>query len=243
MRLDVRGDLSSAGPNKRRCDMASLQSSSAGAGIDQLAARLRAERHRLVRRWRTELNVSAGEALSDLIAEIAAQLLDDAFGGGGTGDEAIRAAALLGDLRFTQGMPIGEVVDEWHALENVLQAFIRDEAQTGEPIDEVAVASAAILVQSEIRRLERRALESYTAGHERTIDGLKTELRRVARIVIHEVRRPLSVLRVLARTLTVQDGDVDAVRMGEILDRSVARLADVTRELDRGPGVIHTHDR
>jgi signal transduction histidine kinase len=226
--------------------MATLHSSTAGAGLEQLAARLRAERHGLVRRWRNELNDSAphaiqphldaGAPLAAAIAEIAERLLNDAFGNTGTGRDALDAAALLGDLRHTQGMPIGGVADEWHALEDVLLTFIREEAQSTEPpIDEAVTAIAERLVQTEIRTLERRALESYAAGHERTIEGLTVELRRVARVVIHEVRRPLAVLRVLARTLTVKDGDVDAVRMVEILDRNVARLADVTRELDGGP--------
>ena len=49
------------------------------------------------------------------------------------------------------------------------------------------------------------------------------------------------MLRVLTRTLTVADGDVDAVRMVDILDRSVERLADVTRELDRDSAAGRPH--
>jgi signal transduction histidine kinase len=234
--------------------MASLYLHAVDKGVGPLAERLRSERHALVRRWQDELNgpslrggvparAEANEALSDVIAELAGRLIEDAFGDGPGRREALRAAALLGELRFTQKTPIGHVVDEWHALEGVLQAFIRQEARTFvPPMDESAVTSASQLVQFEIRTLERRALESYSAGYERTIDRLTTQLRRVSRRVIHEIRRPLSVLRVLARTLTVADGDVDAVRMMDILDRSVERLAEVTRELDRDSGVTHPRE-
>jgi signal transduction histidine kinase len=224
--------------------MASLHTSPASGGVEQLAARLRAERYGLVQRWQRGLNRfasggsdpyldDAGPVLSDLIAEIGRRLFEDAFGDRHGPCEALRAAGLLGDLRFSQGVPIGRVLDEWHALADVLQAFIREEAPTLDPpIDESDAARASTIVEAELRALQRRALESYAAGHQRTVDHLTTQLRRVSRLVIHEVRRPLSVLRVLARTLTVADGDFDAIRMVDILDRSVARLADVTRELD-----------
>jgi len=234
--------------------MGSAYSRAVDGGIGRLADRLRSERHVLVRHWQDGLNgqcpggvmsggPEADEALSEVIAEIAGRLIDDLFGEGPGRSEAVRAAALLGNLRFTQKAPIGRVVDEWHALEDVLQAFIRQEARRlAPPIDEAVVSSAAQLVQFEIRALERRALESYVAGYDRTIEALTTQLRRVGRLVIHEVRRPLSVLRVLTRTLTVPDGDVDAVRMVDILDRSVERLADVTRELDRDSGATHPRE-
>jgi hypothetical protein len=228
--------------------MASPFASTADCALERLGDRIRAERHVLARRWQESVerhggrpaagaalaSARADDGVSDVIAEIAARLIDGAFAFETSPNAAVCAAALLGELRYTQRVAIGVVIDDLHALEDVLQAFIAEEARhLSPPIDLPAAAAVACAVRLELRPLIRHALEAYIGGYTRTIDGLTERLRRVSRQVIHDIRRPLSVLRVLARTLTVPHGDVDAIRMVEILDRSVLRLADVTVELDR----------
>lgn len=47
------------------------------------------------------------------------------------------------------------------------------------------------------------------------------------------MRPPLEVLHVVAKAMTVQEGDVEAVRLLDLLERNVHRLSAAVGEIER----------
>jgi signal transduction histidine kinase len=88
-------------------------------------------------------------------------------------------------------------------------------------------------VAGAIRVLQQQTVDTFVGEYTDTIERQTEQLRKFSRLVSHEIRQPLAVLQVIAKTLPVRDGDTDAARMMDMFNRNVVRLTDVTGKLER----------
>jgi signal transduction histidine kinase len=147
--------------------------------------------------------------------------------------EILQRAAVLGRLRYQQRATIRQVLCEFQALTTVIDQFVEDEVARAGSFDPIGLLRALRQVQEAIGRLRHNTVDAFFAEYTQTIERQTEQLRRFSRLVSHEMRQPLAVLQVIAKTLPVPSGDLEAARMMDIFERNVSRLGDVTRELER----------
>ena len=213
--------------------------------LTRLAQRVKDESMSLAFRWQERLDFPLSESRPEvfpshqlieniraLIVEIAAHI-EGADGSGGSNAALIEQAAALGEIRHTQHASVHHLLDDCRALSDLLEEFVAAE------IDEMVrpdVSAALLTIRrlgKALRLLQFHAVTTFVANYTHVLERQTTQLRTFSRLVSHEIRQPLAVLQVIARTLPVQTGDGDAARMMDIFDRSVLRLADVTGKLER----------
>lgn len=147
--------------------------------------------------------------------------------------EALAIAADLGTRRFHQRASVRQLMQEFDALDIVIEDFLEREIATGPDIDASTAVRALRQARDAVQVLQQKTVEAFVGEHLQTIERQTEQLRKFSRVVSHEVRQPLGVLQVIAKALPTGTGDDDAMRMMDIFNRSVSRLAEVTGTLER----------
>ena len=96
-----------------------------------------------------------------------------------------------------------------------------------------AVVQVLSRAQQAVRVLMQKTVDAFITRYTETIERQNAQLRNFSRLVSHEIRQPLGVLQVLTRVLPVPEGDDDALRLRDTLDRNVGRLGEVAGMLER----------
>jgi signal transduction histidine kinase len=200
-----------------------------------LAARFLDRVHELV--TVSGLSVFPSKKLSDhipeLLAEIAAYLEAAAVPTDQATEALTSRAREVGELRHTQQVPVYQLLQEYRILAELLEdSFARyvNELHAPEPM---AIIRAARRMNEALRLLEEHSVHTFVENYAQTLERQSMQLRKFSRLVSHEIRQPLAVLQVISRALPVGSGDVGSVRMMDIFERSVHRLAEVTGKLER----------
>jgi signal transduction histidine kinase len=212
-----------------------------------LATRLRARSQDLAQLWLDRVNdmlVSSKdkdipprqvlEHILNLIQEIADYITQpyEAQVAGPTW--AVRKAVQLCELRYTRQTSAHQLLHEYQILGEVLEDFCQQElAATQPPVDALTAVRVVSRVLRRVRFVQQQTLEIFVSKYADTISEQTEQLRQFSRLVSHEIYRPLGVLQVMTKALTVKDEDVDSVRMMDIFTRSVAHLTEITGKLER----------
>jgi signal transduction histidine kinase len=143
-------------------------------------------------------------------------------------------AAELGVRRHEQGASIRQLLREYQILGGVIEGFVDEQiGAAAPPADVEARVAVHRRVMHAVNALQQQTVEAFVTRHSETIERQTAQLRSFSRLASHEMRQPLSVLQVIAATLPVKEGDAQAARLVDMLDRNVARLAEVTGKLER----------
>ena len=143
-------------------------------------------------------------------------------------------AAELGLLRFDQRASVHQLLREYQILSEILEGFFaREAAGLGERGDATAAVLVLSRAQSAVRVLQQKTVDAFITRYTETIERQTAQLRNFSRLVSHEIRQPLGVLQVLAHVLPIREGDAEAVRLVDTLERNVVRLAEVAAKLER----------
>ena len=172
--------------------------------------------------------------IPELINQIAAYLRaphDQAI----AADTVVMAkAAELGLLRFDQRASVHQLLREYQIFSEILEEFFaREVLALGQGSDAAAVVQVLSRAQQAVRVLMQKTVDAFITRYTETIERQNAQLRNFSRLVSHEIRQPLGVLQVLTRVLPVPDGDTDALRLRDTLDRNVGRLGEVAGMLER----------
>ena len=214
--------------------------------IDHLATRLAAGHLALAEEWLDRLNqildvdkrdVFPSHQLLDhipaLIVEIAAYLKAPVEQQIAANTRVMDKASELGLLRFDQRASVHQLLREYQLFSEVLEAFFaRETMALGDEADAPAAVLALGRTQQAIRVLEQRTVDAFITRYTETIEVQTSRLRMFSRLVSHEIRQPLDVLQVLARTLSRQ-AEGDNLRLIDTVQRNVVRLAEVAGMLER----------
>jgi len=84
-----------------------------------------------------------------------------------------------------------------------------------------------------VRVVQEQTLEAFVAHCSESIQRQNIQLGSFGQLVAHEMRQPLSVLQVMPAVLPIRAGDVELLRLVDMFDRNVRRLADVAARLER----------
>jgi signal transduction histidine kinase len=180
--------------------------------------------------------------LPELIERVAA-FLEDPEAQDSHAAEAMDWASALGEQRYEQRATVEQLLREYEALSDVVEGFLEEEL-AAYPSADSAVGAVAIQRAIDAITLPRqKTIVAFVARHADTIERQTEQLRKFSRLVSHEVRQPLAVLQVVAKTLPVNPGDVDSARMLDIFNRNVTRLVDVTGKLERLARITRATDR
>ena len=212
-----------------------------------LAARLAANGEALAARWLNRLNdvlvvdrtaVFPSQDLLDHIPELIAQTA--AYLRQPEGEEiaantlVMRKAAELGTLRYEQRASVHQLQREYQILGDLLDEFVAEQIRLADPPpDAVSVTRVTRRVTQSVRVLQQQTIDAFIGKYTDTIERQTAQLRSFSRLVSHEIRQPLGVLQVIAKMMPAPDADLEAARMVDMLDRNVARLAEVTGKLER----------
>jgi signal transduction histidine kinase len=223
---------------------------------DHLARRLEEAHAELARQWLDRLtdllSVQRREVfpsehlldhIPDLIQEIAVYL-------GSPEDQAIAAntgvmtkAAELGKMRFDQRASVHQLMREYQIFAEILERFLQGEAtKLGSSADVGQAMSALSRATQAVRVLQQQTVDTFVECYMQTIERQTAQLRSFSRLVSHEIRQPLGVLQVLGRMLPVPEGDAQAARLRETLERNVVRLGEVAGKLERLAGLTRRAD-
>jgi signal transduction histidine kinase len=211
-----------------------------------LSARLQARSQELAQLWLDRVNdvlringdrVPSREVLDhilNLIQEIA-DYIAQPYGRQVAGQTwAVRKAMQLCELRYTRQTSAHQLLREYQILGEVLDEFCQQELAAAEPPpDPLTAVRVVSRVLRRVRFVQQQTLEIFVAKYADTISRQTEQLQQFSSLVSREIYRPLGVLQVMTKALTVKDGDVDSVRMMDIFNRSVAHLTEITGKLER----------
>ena len=214
--------------------------------LQQIAQRMREESVTLANRWLerlqqlltvSRLEVFPSHQLLDHIPGVLAEIASfvEAPDGGSlqSNQEVMARAAELGELRHVQHASVHQLLREFGVLAELLEEFVEAEVLAMDRPDPLAVVRALRRVADAVRVVQQQTVDTFVANYTQTIERQTAQLRHFSRLVSHEIRQPLAVLQVIARALPPAAGNEDSLRMMDIFDRSVLRLAKVTGELER----------
>jgi signal transduction histidine kinase len=221
---------------------------------ESLAARIHASQATLAGRWLDQLNeilpvktqeVFPGDQLLDhipqLIVEISNYLRAPDSEAISANTAVMAKAAELGNLRYQQRASVHQLLREYHLLGELLERFITAEvAKMGPGADPVAALQAVSRVSQCVRVLQQQTVDTFVGKYSETIERQTSQLRGFTRLVSHEIRQPLGVLQVVARTMP--STDPTTARLVEMVARNVTRLGDVAAKLERLARVTRVED-
>jgi signal transduction histidine kinase len=233
-----------------------LQTSKPEPVAEWLASRLKDASEAIARRWLDQLSelliVEAQEVfpshelldhIPELIDHVADYLRSPDKHQIAADTIVMRKAAELGELRYDQRASVHQLLREYQMLADLLETFVADEVRHADPpLDAAAVIEATRRVTQSVRVLQQQTVDTFVGKYTDTIERQTAQLRSFSRLVSHEIRQPLGVLQVVAKMMPTPDGDLESVRMVDILDRNVARLAEVMAKLERLAHLTRTTD-
>jgi signal transduction histidine kinase len=101
------------------------------------------------------------------------------------------------------------------------------------PLTRMAVEGIVRDLTQAVRVVQEQTLEAFVAHCSESIQRQNIQLGSFGQLVAHEMRQPLSVLQVMPAVLPIRAGDVELLRLVDMFDRNVRRLADVAARLER----------
>jgi signal transduction histidine kinase len=204
---------------------------------------MRAESVTIALRWHERLQELVAEGVVDalpsqrqvdhihhVVAAMAEHVLSDTDA---TAAALTARAIALGELRHIEHASVHQLLHELQVLSELLQELVDSETAAMDPPDPCRAAQERRRLSHVVRLLERQTMQTFVASYTHMLERQTSQLRQFSRLVSHEIRQPLAVLQVIARALPVTTADATAVRMMDIFDRSVMRLAAVTGKLER----------
>lgn len=214
--------------------------------IEHFASRLATEHATLARSWLERLDAllvvetqqvfpthQLLDHIPELILEIAEYLRAPTDQNIIANTAVMAKAAELGLLRFDQHASVHQLLREYQIFSDILDAFFTREANDLGP---GADAAATVLVVSRaheaVRVLQQATVDTFVGRFTEAIERQHAQLRSFSRLVSHEVRQPLGVLQVVAKTLRVPAEDDDGLRLQQTLERNVVRLGEVAGKLE-----------
>ena len=212
----------------------------------EVAHRFTEEHRSLATRWLERLkpmvtvepneifpSVSLLDHIPDLIQRIGEYLGSADHEDIATNSAVVIKAQELGDLRFSQRASVHQILQEYELLGGILTSFLKEEiAARGlnpaalECIDLVNGIGRSIAV------LRRATLDAFLTRHTEMLTAQSRQIEGFNRMLTHEVRQPLAVLRNVTYLLR----HAPAERTDENLDaleRNVTRLIAITQQLER----------
>jgi signal transduction histidine kinase len=155
----------------------------------------------------------------------------------------MQKAAELGILRYEQRASVHQLLREYQVLGDVLDEFIEQEVRLADPlIEPLWVLRASQRVNQAVRVLQQQTVDTFVLKYTSTIERQTLHLRDFSRLVSHEIRQPLGVLQVVAKLLRPPQGEADAARLVDTLERNVTRLGDVAGKLERLARISRARD-
>lgn len=143
-------------------------------------------------------------------------------------------AAELGLLRFDQRASVHQLLREYQIFAEILEDFCADEiARLGARADGAVALRAMSRASQAVRVLQQKTVDAFITRYMETIENKTEQLRSFSRLISHEIRQPLGVLQVLARVITIPEGDGETAGLVQSLERNVVRLAEVADKLER----------
>jgi signal transduction histidine kinase len=215
---------------------------------DVIATQIRAQHRAIAERWLERLTVLLPVDASDifpsdqLLDHIPALINELAEYLRAPEDQAIAAntavvakAAELGNLRHTQRASVHQLLREYQLLGAILAAFVQEETvRLG--LSPSALDAMALLtrLQEGVGVLQQTTVDTFIAAYTDTIARQADRLGSFSRLVSHELRQPLTAVQAGVALLTARDGaDAESTRRTvTIIDRNVARLVELTRQLE-----------
>jgi signal transduction histidine kinase len=101
------------------------------------------------------------------------------------------------------------------------------------PLTRMAIEGIVRDVTQAVRVVQEQTIEAFVAHCSESIQRQNIQLGSFGQLVAHEMRQPLSVLQVMPAVLPIREGDVELLRLVDMFDRNVRRLADVAVRLER----------
>jgi signal transduction histidine kinase len=210
-------------------------------------ARRVAEAHRtLAERWLNRLkplvgvepneifpSVSLLDHIPDLIQRIGEYLATSDHEDIAASSAVIMKAQELGHLRFSQRASVHQILQEYELLGGVLTTFLKEEMTTRslkpagtECVDLVNAIGRSISV------LRRATLDSFLTRHNEMLTAQTKQIEGFNRMLTHEVRQPLAVLRNVTYLLRQAPAERTDQNL-DVLERNVTRLIAITQQLER----------
>lgn len=214
---------------------------------DLIAGRMRAEHRAIATRWLNQLlellPVEAIEVFPSgtLLDHIPALVREIATYLRAPDEEAIAANAAvlmkaqdLGRLRHAQHASVHQVVQEFRLLGSILIVFVKEETVRlnlrPDPVDCLELVRR---LNECVGVLLQTTVDTFIGAYTETIEQQTTRLEGFNRMVSHELRQPLGTLRYAIELLKVEgDPHTDRDRWWALLEKSVARLTDLTQKLE-----------
>jgi signal transduction histidine kinase len=222
---------------------------------ETIAERLSAESATLALRWlerlNSILNVDRGKIfptsdlldhIPELIQEIAKYLVDPGVEELAGNSAVVSKARELGLLRHAQHASVHQLLREYHLLGGILESFLEDETDrlgaAAAPRDALIVAAR---ISRALRVLQQTTIDTFIAEYTDRISEQQSRLEGFNRLVSHELRQPLGTLEFAVRALQSPAVDDPARRpqLVGVVDRSVQRLIDLTRQLEQVARLHH----
>ncbi len=151
-----------------------------------------------------------------------------------TNREALTCAAELGELRFAQRASVHQLLRDYQMLEELIEEFFDERVrESAPPLPAPDVLRVTRRLTHAIRTLQQQTIDTFISRFTATIERQNTQLLSFGRTVAHEIRQPLSVLQVTTHVMPVRPGDVETTRLIDVMDRNIARLAEVAARLER----------
>jgi signal transduction histidine kinase len=225
-----------------RTDVTAHCAATDAATLTRLAEGLADARLALTRQWleRVQLLPASDathcshhllEQIPELIQAVA-HLLQSGAGAlkAGTG---VQKVAELGELPSSPPASMHQSLLEYQVLADVLEEFLEREIGLMADVGPSAAVQAMRRLSVAVRAVHQQIVEDFVAHHAAAIERQMRQFRELSQLVTHDIRQPLAVLQVVSKTLSGSTGELDAVRIMDIFERSIARLADATGKLER----------
>ena len=143
-------------------------------------------------------------------------------------------------MKAVKGNDLPEPTAAWLArrLERILadtlqELLLEHVVNGGPPLTPTAVEAIVRDVTKAVRIVQEQTIEAFVAHCSESIQRQNIQLGSFGQLVAHEMRQPLSVLQVMPAVLPIREGDVELLRLVDMFDRNVRRLADVAVRLER----------
>ena len=213
-----------------------------------IAVRLHAESRPLSLRWLERLNeilsvdradIFPSDELLDhiplLIQQIAAYIGAPEVEELAANSAVVGKARELGMLRHAQKASVHQLLREYHLLEAILEAFLRDELdRVPDPPPPAQVLAVAARVSHALRILQQTTIDTFIAEYTDQIAAQQTRLESFNRLVSHELRQPLGALQFAIRALRSPAGESEErrSRLLEVVERNAQHMVDLTAQLE-----------
>ncbi len=215
---------------------------------DVLAERIRAAHQVIAARWlerlRALLPVEANEVfpgpelldhIPALIRELAEYVRTPEENGVAANTSILVKARALGELRYAQRASVHQLLQEYRLLGAVLLAFVKEEVERLHlPPSAPETLDALTRLHEAVGVLLQTTVDTFVAAYAETIARQTARLESFSRMVSHELRQPLSTVQYALHLLHKNPaaGELDRVRLIDTANRNVARLSELTRQLE-----------